>query len=274
MTAELSNVSYKLSYPEGEINGNTPVVYLLGWGGSTPKQVAKYADIYLRKQCVTIAVAQPGKAQFFEHPRSPKKEIRARRSPQLLVDNNLSANPVLLHVFSNAGYLHYGVLTKILKEHQRNIIGSVFDSCPGGVDIHLAARAFLESLRSIVPIPKWFLSPVTKLVVIVFNLILWFYALSGNKDKNENLEQVFSVSASHAWPQLYLYSDCDALILASSVSAVMEQAKGVAVVRSHNFLTSAHVQHYRKFPDRYEQECVDFLEFCTKDCGRSILSKI
>lgn len=74
----------------------------------------------------------------------------------------------------------------------------------------------------------------------------------------------------HAWqyrvppcPQLYLYSEADALIPYHHVELFMQQqaAHGIPV-HHHRWVDSAHCEHLRKHPQQYTNLCRSFSEFC------------
>ena len=71
----------------------------------------------------------------------------------------------------------------------------------------------------------------------------------------------------HKWPHLYLYSSADVLVPTKHIETMADSRikAGVPVVNKHNFGTSAHVMHFKAFPDEYRQFCVDFVRSCLRD---------
>jgi hypothetical protein len=64
-------------------------------------------------------------------------------------------------------------------------------------------------------------------------------------------------------PQLYIYSSADRVIPARSVESFIEgQRRAGHEVRTCNFVTSPHVDHYRSNPGLYTSELWRFLEEC------------
>jgi len=76
-----------------------------------------------------------------------------------------------------------------------------------------------------------------------------------------------STSVDHSWPHLFLYSTADLIVPHKHIE---EMAKGrkqsnVAMVRLHNFESSAHVSHYKQFPEVYAEMCKQFLYDCVEE---------
>jgi pimeloyl-ACP methyl ester carboxylesterase len=69
-------------------------------------------------------------------------------------------------------------------------------------------------------------------------------------------------------PQLYIYSSDDRVIPAKSVESFIEKQRKVGhVVRSCNFISSPHVDHFRNDPTLYTTQLTQFLEDCLlQDC--------
>lgn len=65
-------------------------------------------------------------------------------------------------------------------------------------------------------------------------------------------------------PQLYMYSSADRVIPAKSVESFVESQRRRAEreVRSCDFVSSPHVDHYRSNPGLYTSQLTSFLEDC------------
>nr|KAF6445421.1 transmembrane protein 53 [Molossus molossus] len=71
------------------------------------------------------------------------------------------------------------------------------------------------------------------------------------------------LDAASRWPELYLYSRADEVVLARDVERMVEARLAQRVlVRSVDFVSSAHVSHLRDYPTYYTSLCVNFMRSC------------
>ncbi|GMI33826.1 hypothetical protein TeGR_g5943 [Tetraparma gracilis] len=150
--------------------------------------------------------------------------------------------PVLGHT-TNFTHNHY--------ECQR-LSGVIYDSAPCYLHAISGARAFSYGLAQ----GEMARSLITALLVPVF--VVWgavgFVASGGVNFQNEFWERC--VQYPFAGPELYLFSDSDALCDTTSLEALIAKRaedKGADKVMSHNFKTTPHVLHMRFEKDEYER---------------------
>uniref|UniRef100_A0A452VJ20 Transmembrane protein 53 n=1 Tax=Ursus maritimus TaxID=29073 RepID=A0A452VJ20_URSMA len=117
-----------------EVGTRQPLVILLGWGGCTDKNLAKYSAIYLG--CIVIRYTAPWHMVFFSESLGiPSLRVLAQKLLELLFDYEIEKEPLLFHVFSNAGVMLYRYVLELLQTHRRfchlRVVGTIFDSGPG-----------------------------------------------------------------------------------------------------------------------------------------------
>lgn len=109
-------------------------------------------------------------------------------------------------------------------------------------------------------------------IVMKFDTYLVFASILTNNDSI--LRRLSNVlvqlkSGQPSCPQLYIYSSADKVIPAGSVESFMEaQQKTGRVVRSCNFKSTPHVDHFRHEPELYATQLSQFLKECVLDSCR------
>uniref|UniRef100_A0A8C9PNB4 Transmembrane protein 53 n=1 Tax=Spermophilus dauricus TaxID=99837 RepID=A0A8C9PNB4_SPEDA len=246
-----------------EAGPRLPVVILLGWGGCRDKNLAKYSAIYHERGCIVIRYTAPWHMVFFSESLGiPSLRLLAQKLLELLFDYEIEREPLLFHVFSNAGVMLYRYVLELLQTHRRfchlRVVGTIFDSGPGDNNLVGALRALAVILEHQHALMRLLLLVAFTLVAVLFHILL--APLTGLfhtrfYDKLRNAE-------SH-WPELYLYSKADEIVLARDVERMVEARLAHRVlVRSVDFVSSAHVSHLRDYPTYYTSLCVDFMRSC------------
>uniref|UniRef100_A0A673U9P0 Transmembrane protein 53 n=1 Tax=Suricata suricatta TaxID=37032 RepID=A0A673U9P0_SURSU len=123
-----------------EVGTRQPLVILLGWGGCTDKNLAKYSAIYHKRGCIVIRYTAPWHMVFFSESLGiPSLRVLAQKLLELLFDYEIEKEPLLFHVFSNAGVMLYRYVLELLQNHQRfchlRVVGTIFDSGPGDSNV-------------------------------------------------------------------------------------------------------------------------------------------
>ncbi|KAM6173171.1 transmembrane protein 53 isoform 3-T3 [Erethizon dorsatum] len=217
-----------------EARTRQPVVILLGWGGCRDKNLAKYSAIY------------------------------HKRLLELLFDYEIEQEPLLFHVFSNAGAMLYRYVLELLQTHGRfchlRVVGAIFDSGPGDSNLVGALRALSAVLEHRPAMLRLLLLVAFALVAILFHILLAPLTGLFHTHFYDRLQD-----AGSCWPELYLYSRADAVIRARDVELMVEARLGhQVVVHSVDFVSSAHVSHLRDYPTYYASLCVDFMHNCVQ----------
>lgn len=114
-----------------ELYEKIPVVLVLGWAGSKEPHVRKYEQIYSGLGYHTIRFAPTNKLTFLR-PHFHKSYMR--RLVELMHKLELTNNPVITHLFSNAGcFIFYQHLLREASAQffRENQMSAIFDSSLG-----------------------------------------------------------------------------------------------------------------------------------------------
>ncbi|KVH95788.1 Protein of unknown function DUF829, TMEM53, partial [Cynara cardunculus var. scolymus] len=219
------------------------VVVLLGWLGAKQKHLKKYADWYTSKGFHVITFTFP-MAEILSYQVGGKAEQHV----DLLV-NHLAewleeeyGKNLVFHTFSNTGWLIYGAILEKFQRQDHNLMGKIKGCIVWASGFSaaflkknsIAAKGY-RNADNIAAKPA--MSEVALLVVLekFFDVIL-------------NLPTV-----NHA----------DRVIPAGSVESFIEaQQKTGRVVRSCNFKSTPHVDHFRHEPELYTSQLSQFLNDC------------
>ncbi|KAM9008532.1 transmembrane protein 53 [Ara ararauna] len=243
--------------------GGQPVVILLGWAGCQDRYLAKYSTIYSQKGCAVIRYTAPWRMVFF----SETCGIRSLQAPakqllELLFEHSIENRPVLFHVFSNGGVMLYRYVMEMLHSHKQfkelKVAGTIFDSAPGRRNLRGALRAFATILVSRNVLLKYFLLFAFATAAAMLRILLYPLTRFIHKSHYDVL-----LEAPSRWPELYLYSQADAIIKASEVKSMADARQQLGVsVKAVDFAYSAHVSHMRAYPTYYSSLCTTFLSEC------------
>ncbi|KAI3694050.1 hypothetical protein L1987_77008 [Smallanthus sonchifolius] len=261
------------------------VVVLLGWLGAKQKHLKKYADWYTSKGFHVITFTFP-MAEILSYQVGGKAEQQI----DLLV-NHLAEwleeecrKNLVFHTFSNTGWLIYGAMLEKFQRQDHTLMerikGCIVDSAPvAAPDPQVWASGFsaaflkknsiaAKGYRNTDDIADKPTMSETALLVVLekfFRVILNLPAV------NQRLSNVLVQlkSGQPSCPQLYIYSSADKVIPAGSVESFIEvQQRMGRVVRSCNFKSTPHVDHFRHEPELYTTQLSQFLNDCVLDSCR------
>ncbi|PNI52789.1 TMEM53 isoform 8 [Pan troglodytes] len=217
-----------------EAETRQPVVILLGWGGCKDKNLAKYSAIYHKRKLL-----------------------------ELLFDYEIEKEPLLFHVFSNGGVMLYRYVLELLQTRRfchLRVVGTIFDSAPGDSNLVGALRALAAILERRAAMLRLLLLVAFALVVVLFHVLLAPITALFHTHFYDRLQD-----AGSRWPELYLYSRADEVVLARDIERMVEARLARRVLaRSVDFVSSAHVSHLRDYPTYYTSLCVDFMRNCVR----------
>lgn len=260
------------------------VVVLLGWLGAKQKHLNRYAEWYTSKGFHAITFTFPMNEVL-----SYQVGGKAEQEIELLVNHladwleEENGKNLVFHTFSNTGWLTYGVALEKFQNKDptllRKIKGSVVDSAPvASPDPQVWASGFSAAFlkknsvatkgavvettgesSTIENKPRLTEEALLVLLRKFFELVLNLPAV------NKRLSDVFSVLTSQqpSCPQLYIYSSADRVIPAGYVESFIDgQRRNGHIVRSCNFISTPHVDHFRNDPKLYTSQLSQFLEEC------------
>ena len=218
--------------------------------------------------CIVIRYTAPWHMVFFSETLGiPSLRVLAQKLLELLFDYEVEKEPLLFHVFSNAGVMLYRYVLELLQTHQRfchlRVVGTIFDSGPGDSNLLGALRALAVVLEHRPAALRLLLLVAFTLVAFLFHVLLAPLTALFHTHFYDRL-----LDAASRWPELYLYSRADEVVLARDVERMVEARLAHQVlVRSVDFVSSAHVSHLRDYPTYYTTLCITFMHSCVHCSG-------
>merc|ERR1711971_482618 len=225
--------------------GPPPLTLIFGWAGSTDKNLVKYSKIYLNQGCTTAHMTLPTSHIFRVTEAVP--EVMSEVVHQL-EEVGVRERPLLVHCLSDTGIMCYQGL-QLATRGKLDVRGVVWDSCPGP--------------RPEITIPR----------VAALLAVNWYCARKDGLNSSDAAASSYRLLIDRGWPnllrkmhkeveELFLYSNTDYYLPQKYLeSEVLEKRRREgARFSATRFSGSAHVQHLRKHPAKYEAAVVDFLK--------------
>eukprot|EP00980_Cylindrotheca_fusiformis_P018276 scaffold5966_cov118-Cylindrotheca_fusiformis.AAC.1 len=273
------------SFITQEVEGKPrAVVLVLGFAGSKPRHVAKYANIYNLNKCTTVAGTASNYDVFaFDKAGQDSVAMDAVRNVSKVLhsiqsDNDKKEVPVVMHIMSNGGAYVTARLSLMLEAAAKdkpkeggNADGTedlrlfaerlrlgyqIFDSAPGYMNV----KSGYNVIRDLIP-NKFIAIPAA----VAFTTISYLRKVAldaiGKQSDGEEFWNLLLDDRS-CMRQAYIYSQGDKVCDSVKIEEMAMQRKdrGVHVMTKH-FEDSKHVQHLRL----HETEYVEFVTAVLQD---------
>lgn len=309
-SASASDVLYRWHLPELhslDISGYSDcssekqrtVVVLLGWLGAKQKHLKKYAEWYTSMGFHAITFTFP-MAKIMTYQVGGKAEQDIESLVKHLADwlEDEHGKNIVFHTFSNTGWLTYGAILEKFQEQDPSLMGKIrgciVDSAPvAAPDAQVWASGFSAAfLKKHSVATKGSLSsnelatgmvgshvvasdpkPAVSEAALLLILEKFFQVVLNLPSVNRRLNNVLDVLSSRqpSCPQLYIYSSADRVIPSGSVELFIEEQRRMGLeVRSCDFVSTPHVDHFRSNPQLYTTQLTHFLEDCVLACCRRL----
>lgn len=261
------------------------VVVLLGWLGAKQKHLKKYADWYTSKGFHVITFTFP-MSEILSYQVGGKAEQHVESLVNHLSDwlEEEYGKNMVFHTFSNTGWLIYGAILEKFQTQDNALMGRIkgciVDSAPvAAPDPQVWASGFSAAfLKKNSFAAKGHINgddvpvkPAMRESALLVVLEKFFGVVLNLPAVNQRLSNVLLQlkSGQPSCPQLYIYSSADRVIPAGSVESFIEaQQRAGRVVRSCNFKSTPHVDHFRNQPELYASQLSQFLKDCVlTSCG-------
>lgn len=241
---------------------------LLGWGNSTPSQLATYVRLYGTLGVKARAVIPDTRAGLVD----PRAYARALAPTADELVNEGAHQPLLVHLFSDNGFIGWAALLGALdasvegRRVKDAIRGVIFDSSPGLWNVRgkldfarrfalgmtpWLSRALRLGTRERVPV----LTPALAAAFVAYQVAFprSVKTMLSAGDRVRRLQP--------RCPHLFLYGEEDALVPPSDVRAWIAEQRGAGIEAADvPFPRARHVALFPADPRRYREAIRGFVE--------------
>jgi len=247
----------------------SPLMVIVGWSNSKNKQLAKYSELYEKQGLTTVSISCPlyRFAMFYDSlfADDTKACIDALSSQR---DINKDRK-VFFQCFSTPGPAMYINIINYYYQYIQGHFGTDRYQNDNIEDIPNISGLILDSPTVNCGDAQQFSNGmkgntknmVSDYIFDVLGKIMFAYAVRTSKMYNYGPE--FFRNIPVLIPQLMLFSKADKIAGYESILDYVKHQRAIgATVNSHMWEDSAHVLHYRRYPDEYRQLVSSFVEDC------------
>ena len=219
----------------------------------------KYSEIFEKKGFDTVWISSNTVNTVLRLNRT--KEISFELLDILKEMKSNQNQPVILYALSMGGFMVHHFIKEAISTPGRphynsiHVVGCIFDSCPTFLNFN--------SLKEHLRVSKTVQKPLIKLLM-QFGLVVVYPAFLLSPAVRHHIVQA-CMSSLLGCPELFLFSKTDYVIPYKDVETFRNahKDKGIKVFSKH-WEHSAHVQHYKNYPEEYLGQINAFTESCLK----------
>lgn len=250
------------------------LVVVIGWWNALDKHIDKYSAIYRRFGYHTYTY-NPSGALFFKPWRYDKETQPILRNILLMAEEQ-DCDKIVFHGFSNNGCLLYHSFKRNFESIECNVhvVGAIFDSCPGIVNLRSFSKALFAAQISpvykfspVLPIalaPSFLLTTDRPLFGVVAFCVCYLsstFYLQKKYEHNHTMTNIYFTRIYPGYEELYLYSKTDKVVGYKVIEAAIDRIrKANGKVTDVKFENSGHCAHYPKYPMKYNKAVLKFIK--------------
>jgi len=252
------------------VEADLPLVVCVAWLGAQERHFRKYTQMWQAMGCPTLSIRPQTSSIVFpplgdRQARSFLRELEGVREAH-------AGRHMLLHVFSNAGFLFAGTALRLSARASKQgevascplelACGVIFDSAPARLTPDMAARGFVSA--GLGKPAKGIQHSRPRSVAAATSIFKIFLNAPYIAARSDEVWEAWRTTAPLC-PQLYMYSTDDVLIPQNEIRSFQESQRERGVdVRERIWTDSAHCEHYRRYPEEYVSQLKEFVHLASQ----------
>eukprot|EP00759_Apiculatamorpha_spiralis_P011299 PhF_6_TR18695/c0_g1_i1/m.27325 len=237
-----------------------PLVLLLGWGGSTRKQLDRYIQLYSSEGCSIISAIAPMESYVRGVPEDLSLNVMKTIDTELSV---ISKNGIHVHLMSNNGFLmYYALMKKDEKRTLAQVRSMTIDSAPTIHFSSLMAPLTLAVMFKFALPPYASTSTLWLTWVLFWTRLEWHQMRSRSETSIDNVNAITQAAFPKTAPVIFMVGKNDKLIPPSEIRAYMERVKKIPTTPQNITMVemeSGHCALLKTHPKEYKEVMSTFL---------------